>query len=83
MEIAAAQTLTPEEQKIRDDAIAYAKAQKRLRCRALCSPSIYPAEEFPVSVFMAGSPGAGKTESAKEIISQVPSRSGKELVSRL
>lgn len=30
--------------------------------------SILPAEERPVSVFMAGSPGAGKTETAEELV---------------
>jgi UDP-N-acetylglucosamine kinase len=60
-----------EEQKIQEAAVAYAKAHKRSRCRALTDTTIYLPEKNPVSVFMAGSPGAGKTESAREIIAQI------------
>ncbi|HTV50399.1 MAG TPA: zeta toxin family protein [Steroidobacteraceae bacterium] len=63
--------MTEDELKIQAEAVAYAKAHKRVRCAALTDPKIYPPEENPVSVFMAGSPGAGKTEAAKEIIAQL------------
>ena len=39
-----------------------------------------PEEESAVSVFMAGSPGAGKTETAKSIISQFKREHGVEVV---
>jgi UDP-N-acetylglucosamine kinase len=66
--------MTEEEEKIRDEAIAYAKKHKHARCAELTDTSTYPPEEAPVSVFMAGSPGAGKTESAKEIIAELERR---------
>jgi hypothetical protein len=65
--------VTEEENKIQAEALAYAKTHKRSRCAALTNPLTYPPEENPVSVFMAGSPGAGKTEAAKEIIAQLES----------
>lgn len=34
------------------------------------SPSEYPKEQAPVSTFMAGSPGAGKTEFSKSLVGQ-------------
>lgn len=63
--------MTPEEQLIHDEALAFAKKHKRARCRALTDTQVYRPEKTPVSVFMAGSPGAGKTESAKEIITEL------------
>jgi adenylylsulfate kinase-like enzyme len=63
--------MTPEEQRTRDEALAFAKAHKWERCRVLTDQQIYRPEKNPVCVFMAGSPGAGKTESAKEIIAQL------------
>lgn len=66
--------MTEEEQKVRDNAIAYAKEYKHARCSELTNTNIYPPEEAPVFVFMAGSPGAGKTESAKEIIAELEKR---------
>jgi UDP-N-acetylglucosamine kinase len=63
--------MNEEEQRIHDQAVAFAKANKKVRCRALTDTKIYLPEKEPVSVFMAGSPGAGKTESAKEIIAEL------------
>jgi len=65
--------LTEEEQKIRDAALAFARLHKRERCRQLTDTSIYLPEESPVSVFMAGSAGAGKTETAKAMIAELES----------
>ena len=56
---------------IKDDAIAFAKANKRDIARRLCSKEQYPPEKDPVSIFMAGSPGAGKTEASIELIAAV------------
>jgi UDP-N-acetylglucosamine kinase len=62
--------MTADEQRIHDAAIAYARANKKSRCAQLTDPSIFLPEEKPVAVFMAGSPGAGKTESSKELIAE-------------
>ncbi len=59
---------TPEENHLHNAAMDYAKANKNKKRIAKEKVDIFPQEEEPVSVFMAGSPGAGKTEVAKSII---------------
>lgn len=65
--------MTDDEAKIEQDALDYAKANKKAIAKRLTDPNLYPPDEHPVSVFMAGSPGAGKTESAIELIEQLGS----------
>jgi len=43
-------------------AMTFAKASKNKKFISRKKVDCYPSEEAPVSVFMAGSPGAGKTE---------------------
>lgn len=50
------------------DAISFAKKNKKQISRKLTNKDSFPSELHPISVFMAGSPGAGKTESAKGLI---------------
>lgn len=52
------------EKELEAKALAYAKSNKKAIARDLTSTEIYPGENRPVSVFMAGSPGAGKTEAS-------------------
>jgi predicted ABC-type ATPase len=59
---------TPEEQKLHTTAMTFAKANKNKKRIARAKVDIYPKEQNPVSVFMAGSPGAGKTETSKSLI---------------
>ena len=54
--------LTAEEMQLEDKAYRFAKSNKTSIGRRITDKSIYLAEAEPVSVFMAGSPGAGKTE---------------------
>ncbi|MGR6780666.1 zeta toxin family protein [Moritella viscosa] len=54
--------------KIISDAIAFAKKNRTAIARRLTDKKKYPPEENPVSVFMAGSPGAGKTEVSKYLV---------------
>lgn len=61
--------LTEEEKRIEEEAIAYAKTHRTEIARRLTDPAIFVPETDPVSVFMAGSPGAGKTEASKELLS--------------
>ena len=63
--------LTNSEQRIYDEALAFAKANRKALAARLADPDTFPAEESPVSVFMAGSPGAGKTEASIELIERV------------
>lgn len=44
----------------------FARRNKKAISRRLTDVSIYVPEAEPVSVFMAGSPGAGKTEASLE-----------------
>jgi predicted ABC-type ATPase len=53
---------------IYNQAIEYARLHKKEIARRLTDPTIFPPDKIPISVFMAGSPGAGKTESATNLI---------------
>jgi len=53
---------------IRTEAIEFAKRNKMRIARELTDPGKFHSEEQPISVFMAGSPGAGKTEFSKSLI---------------
>jgi len=64
-------TLSAAEQRIEEDAIAFAKAKKKEIARRLTDPTVFISESEPVSVFMAGSPGAGKTEAAIELLDNI------------
>lgn len=55
---------------IEEAAMAYAKANRTRIARMRTSLELFPSEANPVSVFMAGSPGAGKTEASIELLSQ-------------
>ena len=62
--------ITPEQQRIADDAWIWAKKNRTAIARRWTDPTVFVPEEHPVSVFMAGSPGAGKTEASKELIAR-------------
>ena len=51
------------------EAISFAKKHKVRIAKILTDPVKFHPEERPISVFMAGSPGAGKTEFSKSLIS--------------
>lgn len=53
---------------IKANAIAFAKLNKKRIARERTDIEQYEPEERPISIFMAGSPGAGKTEIAKEYV---------------
>tara|TARA_B100000700_G_scaffold183161_1_gene202046 strand:- start:265 stop:1002 length:738 start_codon:yes stop_codon:yes gene_type:complete len=53
---------------IADDALAFARKHKTRIAKSLTSKEDFPPEVEPLSVFMAGSPGAGKTEISKEYV---------------
>lgn len=70
---------TDQEERIRKDAIEFANKHKREIAKRLTDPSIYPPEANPVSVFMAGSPGAGKTEASIELLNALQKDGAKVL----
>lgn len=53
--------------RISEEALTWARSNKKAFARTFTDTSKYPGEERPVSVFMAGSPGAGKTEVSKAL----------------
>lgn len=63
---------------ITEKATFQAKAMKKKLAKAMIDH--LPEEESAVSVFMAGSPGAGKTETAKSIINQFRKNHGVKIV---
>ena len=60
--------LTEAQRAIQTRAIAFAKAEKKAIAKRITNKVQYPPEDSPVPVFMAGSPGAGKTEASKALI---------------
>jgi UDP-N-acetylglucosamine kinase len=65
--------MTPDEERIALEAWDYAKKHRSEIARRLTDPKIYVPEANPVSVFMAGSPGAGKTEASIALLKQLDS----------
>ncbi|MEI6490847.1 MAG: zeta toxin family protein [bacterium] len=63
--------MTTNEEEIKKRAEDFARKNKIKIAKEKTNPEIFPPEEFPVSVFMAGSPGAGKTESSKKLIEEL------------
>lgn len=62
--------LSESEKQIEQNALKFARENKKAIAKRLTCIKEYPPEKDPVSVFMAGSPGAGKTESAKVLLGQ-------------
>ena len=60
--------LTEEEKRISTQALEHARKIKKDVGKRLTDRTVYQVEESPVSVFMAGSPGAGKTEASKSLL---------------
>lgn len=63
--------LTPEEKNIQEAALNFARENKKDIAAKLTDTSRFTPEEEPVSVFMAGSPGAGKTEASVELLTMI------------
>ena len=63
--------LSVEEKQIEQDALAFARDNKKTIARRLTDPTRYIPENEPVSVLMAGSPGAGKTETSIELLNLI------------
>src|ERR1700722_5950860 len=57
-----------DDQQLIDAAYQYIKDHKHELIERFADPKIYKPDNQPVSLFMAGSPGAGKTEVSKRLI---------------
>ncbi|MBY0266839.1 MAG: zeta toxin family protein [Burkholderiales bacterium] len=63
-------SMNEQETRIEAAALDYARVNKKTIAKRLTDPHQYPPEKNPVSVFMAGSPGAGKTEASIELLKE-------------
>lgn len=64
--------MSDDEQKLAEEAEVYIKEHKHELIARFADPEKYRPVEHPISLFMAGSPGAGKTEASKRLIEQFP-----------
>jgi UDP-N-acetylglucosamine kinase len=58
------------ESEVQEAAIEFARANKKRISRRITDTDRFRPEADPVSVFMAGSPGAGKTEASVELLAR-------------
>jgi predicted ABC-type ATPase len=63
--------MTPEDELFSEEATRWAKANRTRLANELTATERYPGEQTPVSLFMAGSPGAGKTEAAQALAAEL------------
>lgn len=63
--------MTKEETAIKQRAEEFARKNKEPLAKEITNPANFLPDASPVSVFMAGSPGAGKTESSKNLIKKL------------
>jgi predicted ABC-type ATPase len=66
--------LSEVERTTEQEAIEFARGHKKEIATRLTDTNKYLPESEPVSVFMAGSPGAGKTEASIELLARFPSQ---------
>lgn len=63
--------LSSDDAAIIDRAKVFARKQGKMIVAELTDENMYPPDLSPVSVFMAGSPGAGKTEASKALLKNI------------
>ncbi len=66
-----------------EDAKKYIKEHKRELCKKFANLEEYPSVENPSAYFMAGSPGAGKTEFSKSFIKELTEKEAKRKIVRI
>ena len=68
--------MTPEEEKQAEEAKGFIRAHKAFLKQKFAAISTHAKSKHPVSIFMAGSPGAGKTEFSKRLVELVIGEDG-------
>ncbi len=68
---------------ISDEAITFIKSHRRELIDRFCRLSDYPRSLNPFTMFMAGCPGAGKTEFSKSIIPELQKRDPEQRIVRI
>ena len=69
-----------ETSEIAQKALEFARLNKNRIARELTSVSEFVPDQIPISVFMAGSPGAGKTEFSKNLFELLEEEEGHKIV---
>lgn len=69
-----------QEQEWIDESIAFANRNKKGIAKEITDKTIYLPEKDPVSVFMAGSPGAGKTETSIALLNYFANEHGTKIL---
>lgn len=64
-------------------AIKFIKTHKKDLCEKFASLSVYPPVDKPSAYFMAGSPGAGKTEFSKSFIAELETKQPQRKIVRI
>ncbi|MDO8430498.1 MAG: zeta toxin family protein, partial [Candidatus Taylorbacteria bacterium] len=57
-----------DDETIKRQAEEFARANRKQIAQVRTDKTKYPSDNAPISIFMAGSPGAGKTEYSKNLI---------------
>jgi glutaredoxin-related protein len=65
---------------IKAQAIEYAKRNKKQIAEKLIDANKYQPDDVPISIFMCGSPGAGKTEFSKNVIAILEANLGNHII---
>lgn len=63
--------LSDEQRSLQEEAMRWARTNKKAFAAQFTNPDVFPGELNPVALFMAGSPGAGKTEAAKALVAEL------------
>ncbi len=72
--------MTEDENQLMAAAIVFAKKERKNIAKRLTDTAVYVPDEHPTSVFMAGSPGAGKTELSKSVLLLLEKEVGNRVV---
>lgn len=62
--------MNEEESKLSEEAVRWVKSNRKELIKKFADTTEYVADVLPITLFMAGSPGAGKTEISKRFIPQ-------------
>ena len=60
--------MTEDELKLQAQALQWLRENMKRLKRECCDEELFPSEKHPVTIFMAGTPGAGKTGFSKSLI---------------
>ncbi len=66
-----------------EDAVAYVKNHHKQLVQKVCSAELYEPSTDPFTLFMAGSPGSGKTEYSKSLLKELEQKDASKRIVRL